>query len=144
MVDAKGNSISWTGEKESISGDGVAGPFYVRCGPQKTCPPTTRASLQVCIDYEHAGALEDENASPSEAFCGKDFAVQSNFGNKAAAAMAKAYVDSKGHFADRLLAALEAAHLEGDNSVVLRHGWGRYLTFALMIPPNRSRNCGAL
>lgn len=91
MIDPSGASATFTGNRDIIAAGGIAGnptgtPSEVQCG----------------------------SAGGRIAF-GRDFAVQANLmaNDRIWPAMAKAYAESKGDLADRMLAALDAAQGAG-------------------------------
>lgn len=90
IVDANGTVATFTGAKDIVAAGGIAGSAtssnVVQCGA-------------------HGGTLH----------VGKDFAVQANLmaNDKVWPAMAKAYAESKGDLAERMLAALDAAQAVG-------------------------------
>ena len=90
MIDANGNVATFTGARDIIAAGGIAGgntsSMDVKCG-------------------SHGGALAT----------GQDFAVQANLmaNDKVWPAMAKAYRETNGDLAERLLAALDAAQSAG-------------------------------
>lgn len=90
MIDANGNVATFTGSHDIISAGGLAG----------------KSSAPVKFDCGSAGGTLT---------VGHDFAVQANLmaNDKIWPAMAKAYADSTGDLADRLLAALDAAQAAG-------------------------------
>jgi uncharacterized Ntn-hydrolase superfamily protein len=118
MVDATGNAVSWTGEKDIQAAGGIVGAGPAACVAEKTCPAGTKASLQVCIAYQRSGARDAEDTGGDEAYCGKDFAAQANLmsNNTIWLAMANTYEATKGDLADRLLAALDAAQAAGGDT----------------------------
>jgi uncharacterized Ntn-hydrolase superfamily protein len=86
IVDANGSVATFTGAKDIVAAGGIAG------GASST-------------DTMKCGALS----------VGRDFAVQANLmaSDKVWPAMAKAYAESKGDLAERMLAALDAAQAAG-------------------------------
>lgn len=90
MIDSNGNVATFTGSRDIIAAGGIAGksapPVQMNCG-------TAGGTLTV----------------------GHDFAVQANLmsNDRIWPAMAKAYTESTGDLADRLLAALDAAQAVG-------------------------------
>ena len=90
MIDAKGNVATFTGSRDIIAAGGIAGK--------------QSASTQVQC-----------GASGGSMLVGKDFAVQANLMANDAVwpAMAKAFTESSGDLADRMLSALDAAQKVG-------------------------------
>ena len=91
IVDAEGNVATFTGSRDIVAAGGIAGnatgaPSAVTCG-------TAGGQLHL----------------------GRDFAVQANLmaNDKVWPAMAKAFAESKGDLAERMLAALDAAQSVG-------------------------------
>lgn len=90
VIDASGNVATFTGNRDIIAAGGIAGKSTgsseVRCG-------------------SFGGTIS----------IGSDFAVQANLmsNDRVWPAMAKAYADTKGDLADRMLAALDAAQSAG-------------------------------
>ena len=90
MIDASGNVATFTGARDIIAAGGIAGgnasSTDVKCG-------------------SHGGTLGS----------GQDFAVQANLmaNDKVWPAMAKAYAESQGDLAEKMLAALDAAQSVG-------------------------------
>ncbi|HEX2834675.1 MAG TPA: DUF1028 domain-containing protein [Thermoanaerobaculia bacterium] len=90
IVDASGTVATFTGAKDIVAAGGIAGS-------------ATASNVVPC--GAHGGTLH----------VGKDFAVQANLmaNDKVWPAMAKAYAESKGDLAERMLAALDAAQAVG-------------------------------
>lgn len=86
MVDASGNVATFTGAKDIVAAGGIAG-----------------------------GAASSDTMKCGTVSVGRDFAVQANLmaNDKVWPAMAKAYAESSGDLADRMLAALDAAQAVG-------------------------------
>jgi uncharacterized Ntn-hydrolase superfamily protein len=91
FVDAQGNVATFTGARDIIAAGSIAaqassGPQKIQCG-----------------------------AAGGTLYVGRDFAVQANLmaNDKVWPAMAKAYAETKGDLADRMLAALDAAQSVG-------------------------------
>lgn len=96
FVDAQGRVITWTGDKNTPDAGGVAGA---------TAGSVPGGGCQ-SINHGGGGGCWQE---------GTDFAAQANLmaNDKVWPAMAKAYQESKGDLAERMLAALEAAQAAG-------------------------------
>lgn len=90
FVDASGNVATFTGARDIVAAGGIA---------------SQASSTQETKCGSHGGTLS----------IGKDFAVQANLmaNDKVWPAMAKAYAESKGDLAERMLAALDAAQAAG-------------------------------
>ncbi|HET8772836.1 MAG TPA: DUF1028 domain-containing protein [Thermoanaerobaculia bacterium] len=86
MVDANGNVATFTGAKDIVAAGGIAG-----------------------------SASSNDAGKCGTVSVGRDFAVQANLmaNDKVWPAMAKAYAESSGDLADRMLAALDAAQAVG-------------------------------
>ncbi|HWR15574.1 MAG TPA: DUF1028 domain-containing protein [Terriglobales bacterium] len=108
FVDAKGNVMSWTGAGDMPAAGTIVpnrtDTMKLGCGGgqdcAKLCPQKDPKLLQPCGGYAEIG---------------KDFSAQANLmaNDKIWPAMAKAYQESKGDLAERMLAALEAAQAVG-------------------------------
>ncbi len=105
MIDAQGRAANWTGAKDIQAAGGIAGAGPAACVEQKTCPPGTLAGREAYFSYgrEESG------------YRGMGYAVQANLmsNDKIWPAMDKAFRESKGDLAERMLAALEAAQAAG-------------------------------
>lgn len=90
VVDANGNVATFTGAKDIVAAGGIA----------------SSATSSTKVDCGSAGGTLS---------AGRDFAVQANLmaNDKVWPAMAKAYAESRGDLADRMLAALDAAQAAG-------------------------------
>ena len=112
MIDALGNAVSWTGDKDIPAAGDIVGSGPAPCVAEKTCPPGTKASTEVCFAYAAPAGAHARGAGGD---CGKNFAAQANLmlNDKVWPAMAKAFEEAKGDLADRMLAALDAAQAVG-------------------------------
>lgn len=90
MIDANGNVATFTGARDIIAAGGIAGNA------------TSNADVQC-------------GSAGGKVGIGRDFAVQANLmaNDRIWPAMAKAYAESKGDLAERMLAALDAAQAAG-------------------------------
>jgi uncharacterized Ntn-hydrolase superfamily protein len=108
FVDANGNVISWTGAGDTPAAGSIAGnrsdTMKTGCGGggdcASLCPQKNPGLLQPCGGYAEVG---------------REFSAQANLmsNDKVWPAMAKAYQESKGDLAERMLAALEAGQSVG-------------------------------
>lgn len=91
MVDANGNVATFTGAKDIVAAGGIAG------------------------NASDADTMKSDTTKCGTVSVGRDFAVQANLmaNDKVWPAMAKAYAESTGDLADRMLAALDAAQAVG-------------------------------
>jgi len=91
VVDANGNVATFTGAKDIVAAGGIAGSAST------------------------ADAVNSDSMKCGTLSVGRDFAVQANLmaNDKVWPAMAKAYAESAGDLADRMLAALDAAQAAG-------------------------------
>lgn len=108
FVDANGNVMSWTGAGDTPAAGSIAGSrtdtMKTGCGAggdcSKLCPQKDPKITQPCGGYAEIG---------------REFSTQANLmsNDKVWPAMAKAYQESKGDLAERLLSALEAGQAVG-------------------------------
>jgi uncharacterized Ntn-hydrolase superfamily protein len=98
FIDSNGNVAVWSGEKDIQAAGHVAGKRECRSNVTDTCTPMDSRGMQ-------GGSFTE----------GANFSAEANLmsNDKIWPAMAKAYQESKGDLADRLLAALDAAQAVG-------------------------------
>lgn len=115
MIDAQGKAASWTGAKDIQAAGDYVGSGPAPCVAQKSCPPDTKASAQICFGYAQSPRGDGDADLGEHGDCGQDFAAQANLmsNDKVWPAMAKAFQEAKGDLAERMLAALDAGQAAG-------------------------------
>ena len=109
FVDSEGKAATWTGAADIPAAGGLVGgqPMAFSFGPAFGCFPATETSPE----------CRRQMATPhgGSGFEGRDFAVQANLmaNDQVWPAMAKAFQETKGDLAERMLAALDAAQRAG-------------------------------